>query len=136
VDGGDTIFNPAGTGVTVTALGGGGGNGVSTADYVVGTAGYGESGGTNGDLNVQGQAGETGLNATVIKGGGGGNAAMGRGSGGRGVYAIDGNVGIDGASAYGGYGGGGGGAAAWNNVTGAIGGDGSIGVVIVQEFVA
>ena len=82
------------------------------------------------DINITGQTGDDGFGVpTLGKGGRGGNAVF--GFGGKGAVG----TGFTAGGAAVGYGGGGGGASAGPvSTTGAAGGDGAPGVVIVTEF--
>lgn len=127
-DGGDTIIDPAGTGATLTALGGDGGDGSAdlSSGTHIGARGAGESGGTNGDLNLAAAPGQyVGKGGDSFWGFGGAVALPENGSSGN-SYA--GNAGI-------GYGAGGGGAVAIATTTGQAGGAGVAGVAFFIEFI-
>jgi hypothetical protein len=116
---------------TVTASGGGGGQsspGPGTTPDLQdgGTAGAVP---TNGDLNIPGTRGGKGIrqSGTVAAGGDGASSQL--GSGGEGGVANGNTDGLDGL----GYGAGGAGAASVNSA-GFLGGDGTQGVIIVEEY--
>ncbi len=121
-------------GAFCSATGGNGGS-ASTASSNDGGVGSGAGGnGTGGDINCSGQAGETGwrIGGNFAQGGMGGMSAGAFGGGARGPTAGSGGS-AAGANADG-YGAGGSGAANGNSKAAVAGGDGSDGIVIVDEF--
>lgn len=132
-DGGDTTFNPAGTGLTLTALGGDGGDGCTTTSFCSGVSGTGESGTTNADLDIPAEdtLSDTDFLQTNTPGFRGGWSFF--GNGGEMVMAATGesSPGVNGA----GYGGGASGGTTFNFTTGAAGGTGAGGVIIIKEYI-
>jgi len=130
-NGGDTIFNPAGTGATLTASAGlgGAGQGAQTSINTNDGAGVGGTA-TNGDLNIQGSYGFRGWTqaATGNQSSGGEGADSKWGVGGRASTNMGG-----GAAQQNGAGGAGG---ATYNGTQTAGGVGTIGLVVVTEFIS
>lgn len=131
--GGNTIFNPAGTGATLTANGGALGRAVACAA----TAGFSinEDGGTatNGDVNIQGGSSLKGLALAA------GAQSLG-GIGGASIFGFPTKqAGVTASSAAGSaanvYGSGGGGAASADGAADVAGGAGADGIVIVTEFI-
>lgn len=137
--GGSAGNNPGSAGTnttfsTLTANGGGGGGGDSSHAVVTtgGTAGAGGSS-SGGDINITGQTGGTGLNATGFASSGvGGSAQYGAGA----VYtiAVSGSANITGVDAVANSGGGGSGASTFGGSTALAGGNGGSGLIIVWEF--
>lgn len=131
--GGNTSFDPAGTGGTITANGGaGGGSAASTASAGTSSPGNGGSA-SGGTVNIPGSPGGYGwwtASLVIIAGGNGGNASIGNGYGNN-IGANSGSAGIG----SGNYGGGGDGARAAAG-TDRAGGNGGNGVVIITEFIA
>lgn len=115
---------------------GGIGTGSAAADGVMGAGGSGGSGGTAGDVNLPGQAGQGGFAFSVpgtqarARGGDGGSSPLGFG-GRQTANAADGGV-LAGEAGTG-YGAGGSGASS-EATSGAVGGAGTAGIVIVEEF--
>jgi len=152
-DGGDTTFNPAGTGVTLTGGGGGKGGGCKTASR---RKAYGNSpgSGTNGQLNIKGRSDpysfgqdqlifrgdDTGTEGTdkffeIPLGVGGGSFLSADGtqaqkirqtSAGGTVETINGANGVNGTGGDGGYVG--------FQIDTANGGDGGDGMVVIEEY--
>jgi hypothetical protein len=126
--GGTTSF-----GSLMTALGGSGGATTGSQTAFNGGGTLGGTGGTGGNYRIAGGSGggaTVGVGATsnILFGGYGGNSKLGSGG-----IAGAGNGGRDGTAGLG-YGSGGGGAVALN--ANQIGGNGSSGVVIIQEYVS
>lgn len=120
-------------GALLTAVGGtGGGVGAYTsANTTGGTGGAGGTGGTGTGHTSMGAAGKIGLTMGAITtglGGDGGPSQFGGGGGG-GRWASDG-------TAAAGYGSGGGGASGTLNSTSHAGGNGTVGLIIIDEFVS
>jgi hypothetical protein len=135
--GGNTTFNPAGTGTTLTGNGGGGGACARSSGTTVGTSGTGGSA-SGGDVNVKGQMGALSSDSVVIssstastnvQASEGGNSFWGGGA----TRLVQTNAGsINGNN--GSQGGGGTGSAAANNVTQRTGGTGGNGIVVIMEY--
>lgn len=121
-------------GAIVSASGGSGGTGAST---VSGSPGGAAGVGSNGDINATGGAGTFGIGFFIA-----GVQSFGMGGNGGNSYFCGGALGVTnsgGASSVGNngstYGGGGSGASAGNSGTQKAGGDGSLGVVIITEYI-
>lgn len=132
----DTVFNPAGTGATLTASGGGAGTFDGADRSVLGLYGGPGSGGgaTNGDLNIAGAYGRPGLLLNVANASGAVN-----GEGGNSFWGMGGRINTDGTGDGrdgSGYGAGGSGATSVNAAGTNAGGSGTIGLVIVTEFIS
>lgn len=130
--GGNTSVALSGSGsITLTANGGTGGTGNTAAGVSAGGAGGSASGG---DTNISGQSGGAGVGSFAALGlsGIGGSSPFGLGFGGGAVaaYTAVANAGLAGT----GFGAGGSGAA--NNGSSSAGGVGTIGYVLVEEFIA
>lgn len=133
-DGGDTIF-----GAIATCKGGKGGKGFSSAFFEGYEGGLGGNGGTvpAGGLLIAGQTGDSGsgrygggASADAANGGTGGGSILGGGGlGGRSFGSSD-----AGHAALG-YGAGGGGAACSGTTSGAVGGVGKKGVILIKEYI-
>lgn len=133
--GGQSIFNPAGTGLTLTAAAGGAGNSMAattTPDQLFGGAG---GSGVNGDINIQGQnAGfsyTNGPDTGVVVGGKGGDSQFGHGA------PANGCAGLSSASfgdAPTGYGAGSCGAYGCNSASAVSSLAGTDGICIITEF--
>mgnify|MGYP001605850822 CR=1 FL=1 len=110
---------------------GGSGTGVTTVTTVLTFGGGGGGAGSGGTVNTIGDAGGIGFsNGGLIVTGNGGSSALGGGAVGRHITAgtlLSGNNGSN-------YGGGGSGALIQANATGAAGGTGGAGIIIVYEF--
>ncbi|MBX4189691.1 hypothetical protein KW791_00115 [Candidatus Parcubacteria bacterium] len=131
--GGDTIFNPAGSGATITASGGLRGNEYAPSTVIQMSSGAAGGAASGAQLNVSGGSGYPGISigvalSTQVNGGTGGYSAF--GSGGRALAASQ-----NGAAASG-FGAGGSGAAGLNDASSYNGGTGTIGYCIVTEFIA
>jgi hypothetical protein len=136
--GGNTTFNPAGTGTTLTGNGGGGGACARSSGITVGFSGTGGSA-SGGDVNVKGQMGaasidsvvtsSTGGTGTNIQASQGGNSFWGGGAT-RLVQTLAGSTNGNNGS----QGGGGTGSAASNNDTERTGGTGGNGIVVIMEY--
>lgn len=134
--GGNTAFVPSGGGASLLANGGtnGSGTGLPTVDVMaLGGAGGGSSGGI---MNITGGDGDNGYGtdaAEVGIGGSGGASFWGGGGRGSGVVTTAaGATGIGGKA----YGSGGGGAGTVDNITGADGGAGQVGAIVILEYLA
>ena len=131
--GGDTSFNPAGTGATVTGAGGYGGYKLNN-DNSQGTPNYSHNTSTSGDITIFGQfpiippITLTNASSARFIGQYGGHSFLGRGSD---VRSMTGSGDSDG---YGGTRGGGGGGAISRSNSDAAGGAGGSGIVIVEEY--
>ena len=129
--GNSSTFTPSGTGVILTATGGSGGNaGINDAIPIIQPGPVSGGTGTNGDLNITGGRGESGLAVGVtsiqqVIGGRGGDSLF--GVGGLGGLSNDGLNG----SLYG-SGGGGGSSAVSDGAAG--GGNGRAGICYITEF--
>jgi hypothetical protein len=137
-DGADTTFNPAGTGATITGAGGDGGDGVNgTTDFHEAAGGTGEGTATNGDINLTGGGGSGGHSGVsgadpIAISGTGGASLWGGGGGGLARSAVGA---FNGAGiAAGANGSGGGGALTLDSATGAAGGNGAVGMCVVEEY--
>jgi len=134
--GGTTTFNPAGTGATLTANGGTGGTGTAllTADAV--DAGGGGGAASNGTINF---SGSTGGDAFGVRPTSGNIAVGGKGGssfwGGAGRHSARITNGSTAASSDGAFGTGGSGACVINTTTGAAGGTGEGGCILIVEFI-
>lgn len=140
IDGTDTTFAPAGSGATLTAAGGdgGGGSGTATTDSTAGLGGQLEGTATGGDINISGGGGQSGV--TGLEGSGFAPFAIGGmggasywGGGGRGGQRL--SAGDSAGSSSVAYGAGGGGAASTDSATGAAGGDGKDGIIVIEQFI-
>jgi hypothetical protein len=135
----DTTFNPAGTGTTLTASGGVGGVGLQGTSQPHVVAGGNGGAASGGDANAQGGGGTVGISfedgnnaASFIEwAGNGGTSIWGGGPQGA-VYngAAAAAAGTNGTA----YGTGGTGGYNRDTTTGVTGGDGKIGVCVVEEF--
>lgn len=131
----NTVFDPAGSGATLTAGGGGGGTGQSAAGYGVATSGGASSTGSGGTPVHNGRGG-VGSYSQIVSG------ANTRTFGGHGADSFYGGGGTPGVTVTGStaggaatnYGGGGGGAVNVNDSTDVAGGDGYQGVVKVVQY--
>jgi len=141
--GGAIGFNPGGNGGDssfdnlMTAPGGfGSSGGNSTNDSQLVPGGSGASAGTGGQLNVGGQKGYFGTIFTTST-----TAPAIGGEGGDTIYGAGGTIGIPGSGQDGpgsngtGFGSGGGGASSFRGPSGAPGGNGASGVLIVTEYI-
>jgi hypothetical protein len=136
--GGNTTFNPAGTGTTLTGNGGGGGACARSASSTIGYSGTGGSA-SGGDVNVNGQSPSLGGEnvATSTTGGTGTNAQASQGGnsfwGGGATRLVQTQAGsINGNN--GSQGGGGTGSASNFNTTERTGGTGGNGIVVIMEY--
>jgi hypothetical protein len=141
-DAGDTLFNPAGSGGTLTVDGGLGGQGTGASngsDYTEYVSGAGGSAASGGDFEVDGGAGglarsfdtsDTGKSTPVS--GEGGNAVLGHGGRSR-VSAVDGSYNDQAGEAGYSYGGGGSGGLD-DDTTGSAGGAGGPAICIIDEL--
>lgn len=130
-NGADTTFNPAGTGATLTGSGGvgGGGQGVQASININDASGAG-GGASNGDINITGTPGFRGQTQAVTgnQSLGGDGASSPWGAGGRGSINTAG-------TAANGNGAGGGGGCTYAG-TQQAGGAGTLGLVVVTEFLS
>jgi hypothetical protein len=136
--GGNTTFNPAGTGTTLTGNGGGGGACARSSGSTIGYSGTGGSA-SGGDVNVNGQSPSLGGEdvATSTTGGTGTNAQASQGGnsfwGGGATRLVQTQAGsINGNN--GSQGGGGTGSASNFNTTERTGGTGGNGIVVIMEY--
>lgn len=134
-DGTDTVF-----GSLITAKGGKASTIVpGSNDTAVVDGGFGGTGGSGGDFDVQGSSGQVGMNiktnvAETAAAGDGGNSQY--GAGGLGFSSFSGTpVQGNGGNAQG-FGSGGGGAGSLEGGTAATGGTGAPGLIVVTEFIA
>lgn len=129
--GGDTIFNPAGTGATLTGTGGAGGAGQGAQGSLNINDGGGAGGtASNGDLNIPGVGGFRGLSMAVVS-----NQSLG-GDGASGIWGVGGRGSVNAAGIVGsGYGAGGAGGGTINSAQTA-GSAGTLGLVVVTEYIS
>jgi hypothetical protein len=131
--GGTTTF--AGGAVSLSAGGGGGGQGRSASSSAVAAGGGGSGTASGGSLNTRGATGFAGQvtgDGTTAGQGTGGSSAY--GLGGAGDFVSGATGGGAGVAAPLGFGGGGGGASVATQTTNYAGGDGTGGLIIVEEF--
>jgi hypothetical protein len=129
--GGNTTFNPVGTGATLTGNGGGGGFGTGSNNFDLGTGGGNGGTATNGDIDLKGSDGGSGAGAAfadIMTSGQGGASYWGGGG-----DAQQGNVDFTGTAGVS-HGSGAGGAGNFGDTTGTAGAAGAAGVVVVFEY--
>jgi hypothetical protein len=134
--GGTAGANPGNAGGTVSvgaivSATGGAGGAASTPNTIQGAAGGAGGVGSSGDFNSNGATGQIGHGSSTLGVGGGGASSL---YGGGGAGAISGGAAVAGGAATV-YGSGGGGASVGGNASSAAGGAGSLGIVVITEYV-